>query len=67
MSSKEIERAYSLPDSISNVGKFVFRRSLQLVKLAQADREFGRVVDDVINTVSKYQKSFSGNAVRQQW
>jgi len=43
----------SIPDSISNVGKFVFRPSFQIAKLAQADREFGRAIDEVINTVIK--------------
>jgi hypothetical protein len=43
----------SIPDSISDVGKFVFRPSFQIKGLAQADREFGRAVDNVINTVIK--------------
>jgi hypothetical protein len=43
----------SIPDSISDVGKFVFRPSFQIARLAQADREFGRAIDDVINTVIK--------------
>jgi hypothetical protein len=43
----------SIPDAISNVGKFVFRSSFQIKGLAQADREFGRAIDDVINTVIK--------------
>jgi hypothetical protein len=43
----------SIPNSISNVGKFVFRPSFQIAKLAQADGEFGRAVDQVINTVIK--------------
>ena len=46
----------SIPDSISNVGKFVFRPSFQIARLAQADREFGRAVDNVINTVIKIPK-----------
>jgi hypothetical protein len=43
----------SIPDSISNVGRFVFRPSFQIASFIQADREFGRAVDSVINTVIK--------------
>jgi hypothetical protein len=43
----------SISDSTSNFGKFVFRPSFQIARLAQADREFGRAVDQVINTVIK--------------
>src|SRR5687768_15104466 len=32
----------SISDSTSNFGKFVFRPSFQIARLAQADREFGR-------------------------
>jgi hypothetical protein len=44
------------PDSISNVGKFVFRPPFQIAKLAQADREFGRAIDNVVSTVIKIPK-----------
>jgi hypothetical protein len=43
----------SISDSTSNFGKFVFRPSFQIARLAQADREFGRAVDNVVNTVIK--------------
>jgi hypothetical protein len=43
----------SIPDSISHIGKFVFRPSFQIGRLAQADREFGRAIDNVINAVIK--------------
>src|SRR5688572_27939273 len=43
----------SIPDSISYIGKFVFRPSFQIARLAQAEREFGRAVDDGSNTVIK--------------
>jgi hypothetical protein len=43
----------SLSNSISDVGKFVFRPSFQIARLAQADREFGRAIGDVVNTVIK--------------
>jgi len=46
----------SISDSTSNFGKFVFRPSFQIARLAQADREFGRAVDNVINTVIKIPK-----------
>ena len=35
------------------MGKFVFQPSFQIAKLAQADREFGRAIDNVINTIIK--------------
>jgi hypothetical protein len=37
----------------SNFGKFVFHPSFQIARLAQTDREFGRAVDQVVNTVIK--------------
>jgi hypothetical protein len=43
----------SIPDSISLIGKFVFRPSFQIGRFIQADREFGRAVDHVISTVIK--------------
>jgi len=43
----------SIPDSISDIGKFVFRPSFQIARLVQADREFGRAVDDIVNSVIK--------------
>ena len=43
----------SVPNSISDVGKFVFRSSFQIARLIQADREFGRAVDEIINKVIK--------------
>lgn len=46
-------RYRSIPDSISHVGKFVFRPTFQIAKLAQVDREIGRAVDQFINTVIK--------------
>jgi hypothetical protein len=60
-------------DSVSNVGRFVFRPSFQIAKLAQADREFGRAVGPdsyqiAIGTSTRYQNTNdppSGNAIGQ--
>jgi hypothetical protein len=46
----------SIPNSISDVGKFVFRPSYQIGRFIQADRELGRAVDNVVNTVIKIPK-----------
>ena len=51
--NKNLTQCGSIPNLISNFGKFVFRPSFQIAKLAQADREFGRAIDSVISTVIK--------------
>jgi hypothetical protein len=46
----------NIPVPIPNYGKYVFRPSFQIARLAQTDRELGRALDNVINTTIKIPK-----------